>query len=62
MKLSECKQGVLLISIRGYKVGKIAMVVGISQNSTGEAIPLVQWQDNLNPEPVHHVNFEIYEG
>jgi len=60
MKLKDCKHGTLLISIRGYKVGKVAMVVGIGENACKEPIPLVQWQDG-NIEPIHHVNFEVFE-
>ena len=61
MKFSECKHGMLVVCVKNRLRGQIAMIVGISQNNQGEAIPLVQWQfDESEPFAVHHSNFEIY--
>ena len=68
MKLSECKHGVLVIHFNSYEVDgdtieqkSIGMVVGISENIKGEAIPLIQWQFG-SVDKMHHNLLELYEG
>ncbi len=69
MKLSQCKHGVLVkFNIKGTKdiivpegTFCIGMVVGLGQNATGEAIPIVQFQRGDKPSPCHHELLELYE-
>jgi hypothetical protein len=37
------------------------MIMGITQNCTKEAIPLVQWQSEVVPTGIHHGNLSPYE-
>ena len=70
MKLSECRYGILVKrETKEYvhshlhltvKHSVIGMVVGISQNCMGEAIPLIQWQDG-EEFSIHHENLSFYE-
>lgn len=62
MKLSECKLGILVKSdLPLPDKTKIGMVVGITENTTREAIPEVQWQDGTK-YGCHHANLIRYEG
>lgn len=64
MKLSECKYGVLVA--RAFcTVGKdpytrVGMVVGVTQNSLEEAIPLIHFQSGER-YGVHPANLFLYE-
>lgn len=55
MKLEECKFGVIVQQINPTIIG---MIVGISENSVKEAIPLVQWQDGKQ-YAIHHSNIKL---
>lgn len=57
MKLSECKYGVLVED----SSGNVGMVLGISQNEAGEAVPLVQWQSNTAVIKCHPKRIALYE-
>jgi hypothetical protein len=57
MKLSECTHGKLVVNEYNLKIG---MVVGISENSFNEAIPVIQWQDEITCS-CHHTNLYLYE-
>tara|TARA_R110002153_G_scaffold244399_1_gene399807 strand:- start:99 stop:296 length:198 start_codon:yes stop_codon:yes gene_type:complete len=64
MKLSECKYGVLVETVFGV-VGRnsytrVGMVVGVTQNSLEEAIPLIHFQ-NGEEYGVHPANLFLYE-
>ena len=64
MKLSACKFGILVVDCRSYRapeVSRIGMVIGITQNSTREAIPLVQWQGSAECVGFHHAHLAKFE-
>ena len=39
---------------------RVGYISGLTQNATGETIPLVQWSDNNFDEPMHHSQIEKY--
>ncbi len=59
MKLSQCKHGVLVINTVMTK--KVGMVVGLGENATGEAVPLIKFQHRDTPSLCHHELLELYE-
>jgi hypothetical protein len=39
---------------------RVGYISGLTQNATGETIPLVQWSDTTFDEPMHHSQIEKY--
>lgn len=68
MKLSEGRIGDLVVKdfshLDGFsrtREGAVGFIVGISENNIQEPVFLVQFQDELDPKPIHPANISKYE-
>lgn len=63
MNLQECKFGIIVqeTCCLQKEENKIGMISGITENGSGEIIPLIKWS-NGKEYPIHPANIKIYKG